>query len=107
MPAYNIRLSNSVYAGSSITTFTRGEPASKRRPNLQGDFTMNTFRLRYDQFTPEERVHLVLAAAARGDADEAARLDGAAPPPRPARAPRGWPARWPAGPPAPAARAAR
>ncbi len=40
---------------------------------------MNTFRLRYDQFTPEERVHLVLAAAARGDADEVARLDAGSP----------------------------
>src|SRR5262245_32039355 len=33
----------------------------------------------YDQFTPEERVHLVLAALARQDAEEVARLDQCCP----------------------------
>ena len=35
---------------------------------------MKTFRPFYDQLTPEERVQLVLAAAVRGDEEEATRL---------------------------------
>lgn len=37
------------------------------------------FRALYDQITPEERVHLFLAAAARGDTDEVARLGASCP----------------------------
>jgi hypothetical protein len=38
-----------------------------------------TFRSRYDQLTPEERVHLVLAAVVRGDEAEVARLHDSCP----------------------------
>src|SRR4029453_15322815 len=52
---------------------------SQRCPNSKGAVAMKRFRPDYDQLTPEERVHLLLAAAVRGDADEAARLGQSCP----------------------------